>query len=119
MGDEILMEDWRLYLTFFWTHEKAKEGRLAAKNRSLLTLQVLPISLAITRYQRSCFSKTEAVKVLWMAKSTILVTSAGGRTACYCIYIYTQHESGNVLNSSLTNISSWLTFFHLTATDVM
>ena len=30
------------------------------------------------------------------------------------IYPHTQHESGNLLNSSLTNISSWLTFFHLT-----
>ncbi|KAH9672367.1 hypothetical protein KPL70_017693 [Citrus sinensis] len=37
-------------------------------------------SLPRTRYRRSCVSKTEAVKVLSMAKSTVLVTGAGGRT---------------------------------------
>ncbi|KAL9426258.1 hypothetical protein AB3S75_033102 [Citrus x aurantiifolia] len=37
-------------------------------------------SLPRTRYRRSCVSKTEAFKVLSMAKSTVLVTGAGGRT---------------------------------------
>ena len=37
-------------------------------------------SLARTRYRRSYFNKTEAVKVLSMAKSIVLVTSIGGRT---------------------------------------
>ena len=51
MGDETLMEEWRLYLTFFWTHEKAKEGRLAAENRSSLGKSTVTIChLTLTDY---------------------------------------------------------------------